>query len=92
MSHIQFVSSEKFTEDQYIKEIVYLCLEGKYRIAYVRKVAKNGGQFWGVITAGISKNGGKQYYESFIQDSKFLEDDIKHFLEKRSWDVDDTPF
>lgn len=91
MSHIEYVSSEKFTEDPYIKELVYLCLEGKYRVAYLRKMSKSGGQFWGVVNAGVAKNGTKQYYDAFMQDSKFLEEDIKAFLEKRSWD-EDAPF
>lgn len=86
MSKLEFVSHESFPEDEYIKELVYLCLEGKYRVAYVRKKAKNGGLFWGVPTVGISKNGAKEYFSTFMQDSNFLEQDIKNFLEKRSWE------
>lgn len=85
MPSIEFVSHESFPEDPYIKELVYLCLDGKYRVAYVRKQAKNGGQFWGVMSASITKDGTKSYYDSFMQDSTFLEKDIKDFLEKRKW-------
>ena len=86
MNKIEFISHESFPSDQYTKEIVYLCLESKYRIAYIRKEAKNGGTFWDVMSLGISKNGVKQYYQSFMQDSSFLEKDIKAFLDSRSWE------
>lgn len=86
MSNFSFVSHEDFPEDQYTKELVYLLLDNKYRVAYVRKQAKNGGMFWDVATVGISKDGSKTYYEAFMQDSSFLEKDIKRFLDARSWE------
>jgi hypothetical protein len=86
MSTIKFVSHEEFPEDQYTKELVYLLIEDKYRVAYVRKQAKNGGLFWGVASVAVTKDGAKAYYESFMQDSTFLEKDIKHFLDQRSWE------
>lgn len=86
MSRIEFISSDVFPEDEYTKEIVYLCLEGKYRIAYVRKSAKNGGMFWGVASASATRNGVKEFFPGFIQDSNFLEKDIKEFLDKRKWE------
>jgi len=73
MSNIKFVSHESFQDDPYIKELVYLCLDDKYRVAYVRKQSKNGGMFWGVICASILKDGVKSYYEGFMQDSSFLD-------------------
>ena len=98
MSNIKFVSHEAFPDDLYTKELVYLCLEDKYRVAYVRKQAKNGGLFWSPITIAITKNDTKNYYEAFMQDSNFLERDIKDFLENRKWETkkafknDDLPF
>jgi hypothetical protein len=99
MSNIKFVSHETFPEDQYTKELVYLLIDDKYRVAYARKAAKNGGLFWGTINAAITKNGTKNYYESFMQDSAFLDKDIKAFLDNRSWESkrsvfkdDDAPF
>lgn len=86
MSNIKFVSHEEFPEDQYTKELVYLLIDDKYRVAYVRKQAKNGGQFWGVGSIAVTKDGVKTYYESFLQDSSFQEKDIKRFLEERSWE------
>jgi len=86
MSKIEFISHDSFPEDEYTKEIVYLCLEGKYRIAYVRKAAKNGGLFWSVANIGATRNGQKEFFPAFIQDSNFLEKDIKTFLENRVWE------
>ncbi len=86
MSKIEFISHERFPEDEYTKELIYLCLESKYRVAYIRKAAKNGGLFWSVASVGITKNGAKQYFPAFIQDSNFLEKDIKDYLESRAWE------
>lgn len=86
MSNIKFVSHEKFDEDLYTKELIYLLIDDKYRIAYVRKQAKNGGLFWSVPTLSVTKNGTKEYFEVFLQDSSFLEKDIKKYLEDRVWE------
>jgi hypothetical protein len=86
MSKIEFISHDSFPEDEYTKEIVYLCLEGKYRIAYVRKAAKNGGLFWSVANVGAMRGGQKEFFPAFLQDSNFLEKDIKDFLDKRKWE------
>lgn len=91
MSNIQFVSHESFPEDPYTKEIVYLCLDNKYRVAYIRKQAKNGGLFWGNISVAVLKDGVKKYCEAFMQDSVFLEKDIKDFLDNRRWESKTTP-
>lgn len=86
MSKIEFISHDSFPDDEYTKELVYLCLDGKYRIAYVRKSAKNGGMFWGVASIGATRNGAKEFFPAFLQDSNFLEKDIKDFLDKRKWE------
>jgi hypothetical protein len=86
MSKIEFISHDSFPEDEYTKELVYLCLDGKYRIAYVRKSAKSGGMFWSVATVGATRNGQKEFFPAFLQDSNFLEKDIKDFLDKRKWE------
>lgn len=86
MSKIEFISHDSFPEDEYTKELVYLCLEGKYRVAYIRKKSGNGGLFWSVASLGIKRNGQKEYFPAFLQDSNFLEKDIKDYLEKRKWE------
>lgn len=91
MSNFSLVSHEKFPEDQYTKELAYLLIDGKYRVAYVRKQSKTGGLFWDVASVGATKNGQKVYYETFLQDSAFLEKDIKRFLDGLSKD-EEIPF
>lgn len=86
MSRIEFVSHDSFPEDEYTKELVYLCLDDKYRVAYVRKKASNGGLFWSVASTGVKRNGQKEYFPAFLQDSNFLEKDIKAFLDARKWE------
>ncbi len=86
MSNIKFVSHEAFPDDPYTKELVYLSIDDKYRVAYVRKQAKNGGLFWAGVNASAVKDQTKHYYEAFLMDSSFLEKDIKHLLESRSWE------
>lgn len=92
----EFISSEKFPEDNFIKEIVYLCIDGKIRVGYVKKNSIKGDQFWSPISVGVIKDGTKKYYESFLFDSNFLNDDIKDFLYKRKWEknnnTDSLPF
>jgi hypothetical protein len=101
MKAFELVSHEEFPEDPYVKELVYLLLDGKYRVAYVRKAAKNGGLFWSGISCAINVNGAKKYYEAFMQDSSFLDKDIKSFLDSAPWKTksampkpvsDDLPF
>ncbi len=87
MSKIEFVSHEVFPEDQYITELVYIQLEGKYRVAYIHKKSANGGQYWSGVTVGVTKGGKKVYVPAFVQDSNFLERDIRDFLEQRKWEL-----
>lgn len=83
---IKFVSHEEFPEDQYTKELVYLLINDQYRVAYVRKQSKTGGLFWSPVNLSVTKDGAKVYYEAFLQDSSFLEKDIKRFLESKPWE------
>lgn len=82
---IEFISHE-FVDDEYVKEIVYLQLENKYRVAYVRRSSKTGGMFWSTPSISITKDKKRIYLPTFICDSKFLENDVKKFLESRSWE------
>lgn len=86
MTTFEFVSHEYFPEDQYTGEAVVLCLDGKHRVTYIRKKMQNGGMFWDVITAAVKVHGEKKYLKAYSQDSNFLAEDIKHFLESRSWE------
>ena len=86
MATIEFISHDYFPEDQYVKELVYLCIDGKHRVLYLRKEASKGGMFWSVASVGVTRNGQKEFFPSYLQDSNFLERDIKDFLDKRKWE------
>lgn len=86
MSNFEFVSHEEYPEDEYTKEVVYLCFDGKYRVGYFRKKLQNGGLFWAVPGTSVKKNGSKNNLKAFVVDSNFLNEDVMHFLESRSWE------
>lgn len=86
MNGFDFVSHESYPEDEYTKEAVVLCIDKKHRVTYVRKKMQNGGMFWDVISAAVKQNGEKKYLKSYSQDSNFLYEDIKHYLESRAWE------
>ena len=90
MSAFDFVSHERFPDDEYTKEAVTLCFDGKYRVTYIRKKMQNGGMFWSEISAAVKQNGEKKYLKGFAQDSNFLQDDIKAFLDRRLWEKKGT--
>jgi hypothetical protein len=86
MSAFDFVSHESFPEDEYTKEAVTLCFDGKYRVTYVRKKLQNGGMFWGEVSTSVKVNGEKKFIKGFSQDSNFLQEDIRAFLDSRAWE------
>ncbi len=86
MSKFEFVSHQSFPEDEHTKEIVYLELNVPVRVAFVRKPAKTGGMFWSAVSTGALSKGEKQYFPAFMQDSNFLEKDIRAFLDNRGWE------
>ena len=86
MSAFDFVNHEFYPEDEYTSESVVLCFDKKHRVTYVRKKTQNGGMFWDVISASVKYNGVKKYLKGYSQDSNFLNEDIKNFLDNRSWE------
>jgi hypothetical protein len=86
MSNFDFVNHESYPEDQYVAESVTLCFDGKYRVTYVRKKLQNGGMFWGEISVSVKQHGEKKFLKSFSQDSNFLQEDIRAFLDGRQWE------
>ena len=86
MSQFEFVSHENYPEDEYTKESVTLCIDKLHRVVYLRKKLQDGRMFWDVISAAVKQNGEKKYLKSYSQDSNFLHEDIKHFLESRGWE------
>jgi hypothetical protein len=90
MSTFDFVSHEAFPEDDYIAEAVVICIDNSHRVTYIRKKMKNGGMFWDVISVAVKSQSEKKYLKAYSQDSNFLAEDIKHFLDNRSWEVGRT--
>lgn len=86
MSQFEFVSHENYPEDEYTKESVTLCIDKLHRVVYLRKKLQDGRMFWDVISAAVKQNGEKKYLKAYSQDSNFLAEDIKHFLDSRSWE------
>lgn len=86
MNGFDFVSHESYPEDEYTKESVVICIDKKHRVTYVRKKMQNGSMFWDVISAGVKKNGEKKFLKAYAQDSSFLHEDIKKFLDDRAWE------
>jgi len=86
MSKFEFVSHDSFPDDEYTKELVYLDIMVPQRIAYVRKKATQGGMFWSVASVGATRNGKKEFFPAAMQDSNFLEKEIKKFLDERAWE------
>lgn len=82
----EFVSHDEFPEDKYVKEAVYICLDGKHRVGYVKKAMQNGGTFWDVISTSGTKNGVRVNLKGYVTDSNFLHEDIMHFLKTRGWE------
>ena len=86
MNAFEFVNHESFPEDEYTKEAVVLCREKRHRVTYVRKKLQSGAMFWDVVSAAVKQNGEKKYLKSYQQDSNFLHEDIKSYLEGRAWE------
>lgn len=89
MGNFDFVSHDIFPDDEYTKEAVVLCIDSKHRVTYIRKKTQNGGLFWDVMSIPVKCYGEKKYLKAYSQDSNFLKEDIKHFLETRAWEKKD---
>lgn len=86
MSRIAFHAHKTFPHDEFIKEMVYLIIDGKYQVAYVRKTTRNGNMFWSVPSISVTENNEKVYLDAFIQDSRILENEILEYLKNRKWE------
>lgn len=86
MSAFEFVSQESHPQDKFIAESAVVCVEGRYRVTYIRKKMQNGGMFWDEISASVTQNGEKKYLKSWKADSNFLRDDIIAYLDSRGWE------
>jgi hypothetical protein len=85
MNNFEFISHETYPEDEYTREIAIFRLKVPTDVIYCRKKTKDGSYFWTQATVSVTKNGRKEFLDAFAQDSKFLEKDIKSFLENKKW-------
>lgn len=88
MSSFEFVSHDEFPEDKYIKEIVYMLVNG-IRIAFVHKEMQTGGRYWDVMGSSVTVYGSekKEVHKSVKFGDAFLMDDIKDYLKRRKWET-----
>lgn len=83
---IEYISNEHYPDDQFIKESCVLTVDGKQRFCYVRRANKEGGLFWGPMTAYALFEGQKKKITATEWDSNFLAKDILAFLDNRLWE------
>jgi hypothetical protein len=86
MSQFEFVSHQQFTDDKYIKEIVYILVNG-LRIAFVHKIMQTGGSFWDVMANSVTVGEKKESHKAVKFGDAFLIDDIKDYLKRRKWEA-----
>jgi hypothetical protein len=81
MSQFELVSHEMHPEDNYITESAVVCIDGKYRVTFLKKKMQTGGMFWDVPSTAVMQGGVKKYLKSVEFDSNFLKSDILKFLD-----------
>ena len=86
MTKIKFISAQVYPDDQYTKESVIICLDDKYRFTYIKKSSRNGGFFWVTPSFSTVFDGERSYGNAFELDSKSLEEEVKLYLNQRSWE------
>lgn len=86
MTSFEFVSHESYPEDKFVCESAVICIEGKYRVVYIRRVLQTGARFWDEVSASVTVNGEKKYLKSWQADSNFLRNDIIAYLNDRRWE------
>lgn len=89
---IEFISHEEFPDDPYCKEIVYLQIDGKYRVAYIAKFGKTGNKFWDVMSNGTTSHGQKKYFKAFEYDSNFMREEALKLLASKPWEKKQSSF
>lgn len=89
---IEFISHQEFPDDPYCKEIVYLVLDGKYKVAYVAKLGKTGNKFWDVMSTGTVQNGERTYHRAFEYDSNFQKEEALKLIASKPWEKNQSVF
>lgn len=89
MAKFKFAGHETFPEDDFMKEVVWIDVKGEdcfFRLAYGRKVFRNGGSMWDAISAGVNKDGKKKWIKGAECNDNFFDKEVKEFLKNRSWE------
>ena len=89
MAKFKFAGHEVFHDDEYTKECVQIDVKAEdcvFRLAFVRKVFRNGGSTWDAVSAGVTQNGKKKYIKGFLCSDNFFEHEVKEFLKNRGWE------
>lgn len=82
MSTLELQYYEEFPDDQYVKAIAKVKIDGKHKQIFVLKPTKTGGTFWVPSSVGVTKNGEKKYFESYRHDSDDENERIKDFVKQ----------
>jgi len=95
MNNFEFVDHFNTPQDQYVKEVVILqfniqLANGKItpmNHVFFRKSLPDGRLFWDLSPkTGVVMNGQKEMIKIMSFDSNFFTDDLKTYLDKRSWE------
>jgi len=78
----QLSSYEEFPEDPYTLAVAEIMIDNAYTIAYAKKKNKDGNFFWSPASIGVTKNGVKKFYQSYIIESRTREKQILEFIKE----------
>lgn len=81
MNDLELVSYKEYPLDQYTKAICIVCIDGKYNVAYGKKLTKEGKSWWAPATFQMADSAGtKEYVTSFEMDSNKLNEKLLDFV------------
>ncbi len=81
MTKFEYVDHKITTQDQYIKSLITIRIDGKYNVTYAEKTAKSGGTFWALANYAVtSATGEKSYHPCFLFDSRMDEELALNFV------------
>ncbi len=78
--NFELISYTEYPDDQWTKAIVEVCIDGKYNIAYGKKVKKDGAVMWKPASHNVTKDGVKEYIDGFKLDSNKLDTQLDDFI------------
>lgn len=82
MNNLELVSYKEYPQDPYTKAICVVCIDGKYNVAYGKKLTKEGKSWWAPATFQVMENGTKTYTDSFEMDSNKANEKLLEFVKQ----------